>query len=61
MSGYIVVVQGEGYLRDPDMEDMETLTPVLADAYVFYHRDEAESAAENWCEAAVVAVHREEP
>jgi hypothetical protein len=57
MNGYILFIEGKGYLRDPDAE---TITKDQAQAYVFYHRDEAEDTAENWYGADVISVYREE-
>jgi hypothetical protein len=57
MNAYIVFVEDEGYLLDPDDE---TFTEVPAQAYPFYHRDEAESEAEMWYGAEVIPVQRED-
>jgi hypothetical protein len=53
MNGYTVYVDGGGYILDPDEE---SFTQSIASAYVFYYRDEAEDAAENWLGAEVIPV-----
>jgi hypothetical protein len=58
MSGYILYVDGAGYLRDPD-PDEESFTQEPAQAYVFFYRDEVEEAAENWRGAVVIPMEEQ--